>query len=169
LEALVTISYSTKITDSITEELEPTAEFQTLDHRWFRWGSATGDSLREEEAPGRLQRGFNYTISQVDMTPPLAASYVALIGSVNNAAFTSPRLGFQFAAETLLYAPPSISRKTNSAGVVKLDVTRKFTYNPNTWNKFFRAKTGTWDFLYLAGSATPFKPYPTANLTPVLP
>src|SRR5687767_8762176 len=55
-EALVTVNYTTAIVEQGSESIEPTAEFITLDHKRFRWGSGSGALLQEDEAPGRLVR-----------------------------------------------------------------------------------------------------------------
>ncbi len=165
-EALVTIQYTTELVDVVVESIEPTAEFITLDHKWFRWGGPTGAQLREEEAPGRLVRGINFVRTKNDQSS-MAPELMSLIGQVNNATVVSTLLGFSYPAETLLYAPPQINYKKDSGGVSKFDVTTKFTYNEHGWNQFFRSSTGTWQRIYLAGGAQ-YDSYPLANFAPLL-
>lgn len=177
--ALVTINYSTEIVELASESIEPYAEFQTLDHRWFWWGpagvagsgsSATiiPDPLREEEAPGRLNRGINYVRTDIDVAGPLSSSLTDLVGYVNSDPVTWSLLGFTSAPETLLYSPPQINYKIDSTNVIKFTVVKKFTYNPNGFNTYFRGKTGAWSPIYVAGTSTPYLSYPPTTFGGVL-
>lgn len=162
-EALVTINYTTEIVDIVSESIEPYAEFITLDHKWFRWGAADGDVLREEEAPGKLVRGINFVRTELNKTS-VAAALITLIGHVNNATVVGSIINFSYPAETLLFAPPSISYKKDSTGVTKFDITKKFTYNEHGWNKFYRSNTAAWTSIYVAGGAE-YKNYPVTDLS----
>lgn len=166
-EALVTINYSSVITDLITHSIEPTAEFITLDYRRFRWGAADGLSLAEEEAPGFLLRGLNLVVTEFEVLPPLPGSLISLPGSVNNAALSSALLGLSFGAETLLFAPPVVNMSRNSLGQVKTQLTKKFTYKPQGWNKYYRSVTNSWESIYIAGGAE-YKNYPPASFAGLL-
>jgi hypothetical protein len=167
-EALVTIRYSTIVTDLVTESIEPFAEFITLDHRFFRWGAGDGPWLREEEAPGRLVRGINYVRNELELMSTPADNVYDLIGYVNNAPLAAPILGRTFATETLLYAPPIVNAKKDSTGAYRFDITKKFTWQPQGWNKYFRPLTGTWVAIHLAGSGTPYKSYPLGDLSALI-
>lgn len=169
-QALVTINYSTKLADLISESIEPTSEFITLDHRLFRWGSGNGTPLREEEAPGLLVRGMNLVRNEMDVDEgDIIADLFDLVGSVNIAPYVSSLLNRTFAEGTLLYAPPTINRKVDSLNTAKYDVTKKFTIKSNDWNAYFRPLTGTYDNIYLAGEGSPFNSYPPADLSSLLP
>lgn len=170
LDALVTIFYTTKITDVISESLEPTAEFATLDHRWFRWTSGSSkDVLREEEAPGLLKRGLNLVRHTYNVLPPLSTDLITLPGSTNLNPYVSAILELTFATDTLLFGTPIINRKVDSSNQVKYDIEKKFTYNPNFWNTFFRSKTGQFENIFIAGSGTPYTPYPLDDFSNILP
>lgn len=168
--ALVTVNYSTRVSEVLSESIEPTAEFVTLDYRLFRWGSGNGDWLREEEAPGKLVRGINFVRSYLDLTQvqATARASIADIGKTHNASFSSTLLGLTFNAETLLFAPPVMNRKVNSAGVEKYDVTQKWTYNPNEWNRYYRARANSYQKIYPFGSSTPHNSYPVEDLSALL-
>ncbi len=163
-EALVTINYTTEFVDVVSEAIEPTTEFLTLDYRYFRWGSGSGLPLREEEAPGKLVRGINFVRNEIDKTS-LPANLLSFIGHCNVAPVTGSILGLTFPAQTLLYAPPSINYKKDSSGAVKFDITKKFTFNEQTWNKFFRPQVGVYQQIYAAGSATPYNNYPVSDIS----
>ncbi len=166
--AILTVGFSTLDVDVVSESLEPTAEFQTLDHRLFRWGSETGDALSEAEAPGKLIRGMSlqrtyYNLAAVN---PLV---LTLPGSSNNADYTSTLLGLTFPEETLMFGLPQISRKISTGAVPKFTLSLKFSYKASGWNKFFRSTTNDYEYMYLAeGSASPYKPHPPANFAAFL-
>lgn len=163
-EALVTVNFTTEIKDVASESIEPTIEFLTLDHRNFAWGSGNGQPLTEEEAPGRLVRGINFVRTEYDQTL-LPAELLSLIGSVNDAAVTGSILSLTFATETLLYAPPSITYKQDSTNTVKFEVVKKFTYNQNGWNAYYRGSSASFQRIYRRGSSTPYNNYPVADLS----
>lgn len=168
-EALVTIQYSMELEtiDGVVDSIEPTAEFIVLSHRGFRWGASDGDFLKEEEAPGYLLRGLNFVRVFPDRSFPPSPATISLVGRVNQNPVTSTQLGFTFAAETLLFNPPTLTRSMQSNGAARYSQTVKFTYKPEGWNKYFRARTQQWESLYIAGGAE-YKSYVPANLTPVL-
>lgn len=171
--ALVTITYETPqpggpgvtpvIHDGyrISESVEPTIEFITLDPAKFQWGAgSSGEALASGEAQGFQVRGMEWVFTKF-ARPSLPSSIIGLVGKCNNAPLTSPSLGLTFAAEQLLFHAPQISRVADNA----FDVTYRFTVRDQTWNKYWRAKTGTFEAIYLRGSSTLFKSYPPANLS----
>ncbi len=164
-QALVTINYTTAIVDVVSESIEPYTEFITLDHRNFRWGSGSGTPLREEESPGRLVRGINFVRNELDKTGTLDYTLLSLIGAVNAAPVTGSIINMTFPANTLLYAPPSISYKKDSTGTVKFDLTKKFTYQQAGWNAYFRPSVGAFQRIYVAGASVPYDSYPVADLS----
>lgn len=165
--ALVTVYYSTKTADIITESLEPTAEFVTLDHRLFAWGSATGDAAKEEEAPGLLVRGMNLVRTSYFVQPPLDSNLTAMVGFVNDGAFSSTLLTLTFDVETLLFGPCVVNRKLNSNGVQQFDVTKRWTYKPQGWNVYYRARDNAWQRLFVRGGSQ-FDSYPLGDMTSLL-
>ena len=132
--------------DLVSESLEPTAEFITLDHKRFTWGE-NGDAVEENEAPGKLIRGLNlartyYKVSEVP------SEVLSCFGSVNDATYTSDLLGLSFPAESLLYVPPTLERTINTDGTDGFNITLKFQVKPEGWNKFWHAKSGEWKRLW---------------------
>lgn len=147
-EALVTVNYSTEDKDLISESLEPTSEFLTLDFKRFRWGSVNGDPILEGEAPGRILRGMNLvrTIHEVD--PPIPTSLLSLQGHCNEVAYSSALLGLSFDTETLLFQPPSLSRQIKSSGAKAFSLVLKFAFKEQGWNNFWRAATQEYERMY---------------------
>lgn len=140
-----------------SEELEPVAEFVTLPSQQLKWG-ASGPPLRPDEAPGRLLRGLDWVYTR-HRVPELNAAIFDLVGKVNEATVTSNTLGFTFAAETLLYNPPTLRRTITSNGADAWQVTYRFTYRPTGWNRFWRPDTDTYVQLYNnAGAINVYEP-----------
>lgn len=137
----------------VAEAVEPNAEFITLDPKDYKWSD--DDTLEDAEAPGFLIRSFDWSYTQYDR-PQLPVSILSLPGSCNAALLQSPSLGLTFPPETLMFRPPSIIRKD----VEKFDVTFKFGYRPNTWNKVWRAKTQQWEAMYRKDTGVVVKNYP---------
>ena len=149
-----------------SESIEPAAEFLTLDNELFAWSD--GEELKENEAPGRLFITCDYVLSRYGLTS-LPSAVFSLIGCVNNAQFVSPTLGWTFAAQTLLFNPPTASRKVSTEfESLVWDITIRMTYNPNTWNKFWRADTQQWETIKIIGGST-YNNYTPANFGALLP
>lgn len=175
--SLVTVNYGTLehaavgAFDVVSESIEPAAEFQTLDYRNFRWGATDGPPLKKGEEPGKLNVKVMLTRRIFKVPLPLHALVMSAIGSCNLASYASPLLGITFAAETLLYMEPSIERTLNSSGVSSVNLTQKWMFNPNGWNKYWRAETESWSFIYpinrTAGGAA-YKSYPPLNVSALL-
>lgn len=145
----------------VSESLEPTVEFLTLDHKRFIWKSDLMPLL-EKEAPGRQIKGMNLVRTFYNVEPPIPISILNLAGSVNDATVNSTILGLSFPAETLLFNQPSLSRtiKTDGSGLA-FNITTKFTYKKEGWNKFWRQKTQIYDEIYdLDDQANVYKNYP---------
>lgn len=164
-EALVTVNYSTEVQDLVSESLEPTQEFITLDYRRFCWGSPNGPNLIEGEAPGKLIRGLNIVRTLYKKTT-VPAAVLATTG-VNNVAYSSNLLGLTFPSETLLYEPGNLSRTFTTLGTEGFTVTVKFSYRQHGWNKFWRADTQQWTRIYLRGGAQ-YNSYPLVDYSSLL-
>jgi hypothetical protein len=148
-DALVTVNYtSDQEVDLISESLEPVAEFITLDYKRFRWDSANGEPLIEGEAPGKLVKTLKLVRTHYKLEPPIPVTLLSLVGSVNHVQYNSALLGLSFAAETLLYGAPNLTRTITTAGAKAWDLTLTFTYRPTLWNKFWRAKTELYERIY---------------------
>lgn len=164
--ALLNVSYSTaETTDLLSESLEPVVQFLTLDHRRFRWGAADGDPLLEEEAPGKLYKMVNLVRTFYNVEPPLHTDLINLAGTSNDSLLSSVLLGgLTFAQGTLLYEPPSLQRtiKTDGSGF-QFNITQKFAYKPQTWNKFWRAKSESWESIFDVDGGAAYENYPEAD------
>jgi len=140
-DALVTVQYSTDGIDLLSESIEPNVEFMVLDHKRFRWDEAEGDPLLEGEAPGKQLYSLNLSRQIFKVTPPLPMSLLELPGCCNKEAYTSILLGLTFEKETLLFQPPVLSRTIKSNGDLRFTVALKFSFRPDGWNTYWRAKT----------------------------
>jgi hypothetical protein len=153
--SIVTVNYGKPTTRSVgsfpivAESIEPMGEFVRLDYRMFRWGSKNGPPLTPEEAPGvflpkcKIVRKL-YRLSSI---PSLAMS---AFGKCNSNSYTSPLLGVSFAAETLTYDAPSFDRTITTTGSEGWNYTQNWLYNPQGWNRYFRAETNSYEYIYRA-------------------
>jgi hypothetical protein len=163
----VSVQYSTNPDEDIlTESIEPTSEFRTLDHRLFRWGSGSGALLNENQAPGQIIRGFNLIRSF--KTPLVPTSILTKPGTCNLTTYTSSLLGLTFAAETLMFGMQPITRVIKMSGSTAFNLTVKFTYKDSGWNKFWNESAGAYQNIYLVGSGTPYKPYTPSSFSEYL-
>lgn len=165
LHALLTVTYGFDSQDLLSEELEPTTEFVTLDYRQFRWGGGYGDVLTEQEAPGRLQRGLLLNRTIYNVSPPLPISLLTLSGFVNSSPYYSNLLGLYFDTETLLFGTPHLSRTIRTDGSDGFTISLPFTVNPFGWNRYWRARTSNYEYMYVVGSGYPYKSYPPGNFS----
>ena len=187
--ALVTAEFETPRGDGpetvetqlMSESLEPTAEFLTLDYTKFGWGPASGKQtpLTAGEAPGRLIRGCDYVVTYYGIAT-IDIAIFNLMDSVNLAALTAKTAGLtglSFAAETLLYQPPTLTRVYVGPTLIpKWNVTMRLTYKPNWfagtawgWNWFYNAELGTMAQIYRIGASTPELLYTPTAFTALFP
>ncbi|HQU46451.1 MAG TPA: hypothetical protein PK867_26830 [Pirellulales bacterium] len=142
-----------------SEEIQPTAEYLTQPGSNFVWGSNTSKTIKDEEAPGILLRGLDYVLTHFNV-PAIPAAALSLIGCVNNATLSALIMsGMSFGAETLLFNPPTISRRVVQGTKPQLNWTLvyRLTYKPQGWNKLWNANmTGGpgWDDIKLKSNPT---------------
>lgn len=130
----------------VSEDIEPHGEFITLPYNKFFWKDHT--PIAETEAPSRVIRTFTwvYTRHKMQAIPSFMLDF---IGTVNEHEVTSKTLRFNFAAETLLFDEPRLSRDITTLGVKAWRVTMRMIYRPYTWQKFWRAGMDEPEYLYL--------------------
>ena len=170
------------------ESIEPIIDMVLMDEEPFVWNAlraAAPEPVLPNEAPSLLSVGWEYTFEVLNAnTFPTIAT--AITGHVNNSLIfpklLAGRIGF--AAETLLYRGPFVTRSTEVGGIDNagslvrnegnvLQIAHKFTYKPQGWNRFFRSVTpqglGNFVSMYLRDSGESsslneeYKPYPMAN------
>lgn len=169
-DALVTVYYmvpnDAEGTNLIAEEIEPATEFIVVDHKRLRWGAANGDPILEREAPGRISRSVRFKRTYYQR-PTVHLDYLSLPGTCNQASVTSLLTGLTFAAETMMYEDPAISRtiKTDGSGLAFTLMT-SFIFRPGGWNKYWRQKTNTFEeqFDYQGGRYTNYPPASWTNI-----
>lgn len=162
-KAEITVNYEAKgrdSTESASESIEPTAEFQRLDYRHFCWKDTDGPPLTENQAPSKLLRGMNIVRNIFKWPPPLPTELLDRIGSVNSAAYSSGLLGLTFPAESLLYCPPTMQRSITTGGIKTWNVTLKFMVKPEGWNKFWREDAQEWQRLFNRVADAEYNNYP---------
>ena len=175
-EAIVTVSYATRKYDAVgpydivAESIEPSAEYRKLPFADFRWTSKTGDPLVEDEAPGKLEVKLTLTRQIFKVPAPLSVLTLSATGKVHDAPYRSPLLGLNFDGDVLLYLEPSFERTIRNDGSDGVNYTQKWAIKPTGWNKFYRAKTGTYEYMYRTTDegTDEFTPYERANLVELL-
>lgn len=174
--AEVTIEYSSSQADQeedddgniFSESLEPHTEFVTQDPRGFRWGSAGGEPLMENEAPGKMTKSMQLVRTLYGLAA-IPAVILSLGGTSNDAEYTSAVLGLTFPEETLLFGDPTMSRSFSRAGTGDRTWTLilKFLYKKDGWNKYWRAKTNAYESIYHVSGAQ-HKDYPPGDFSELL-
>jgi hypothetical protein len=168
--AIVTITYNTKGADEredgiwYEETTEPTAEYMTLDYNSFAWGASNGPALKDTEAPAMLQPGcdFRLTFPELAAIPPAVS---ILPGYVNQAAYTSS-LGITCPAETLLFNLPVISETVKLDGTKAKKMDLRLTYKPTGWNRYWRAASGVFEYMYLKTGGI-YRSYPPGDFSSI--
>jgi len=173
-KAIVTVRYGTETAQGaeitadgrVKETFEPSAEFLTLDPKNFAWGNwATGDKLKDGEAPGEIYLGGTYCLTRYDLlTMPDTLHLIGTTNSDDIQTRTSLMRDIIFKAGSLMFQPPSISPRVNEKGILMCDAAYRFPYKPmekGGWNTFWRAKTGAYESLY--NPKGKFEPYPPAS------
>ena len=149
----------------VTESLEPAVEFMTVPHEGLYWDAGKTLPLIEAEAPAWQFKTMDwvYTRHQVRTIP---SGVFSLVGCCNDAVVYSYSLRHTFPAFTLLYNVPQLSRTLTALGWSVWEISFRFTYRPQGWNKFRKAD-GAWSFMYDSGG-DPFIMYPPSSFTVVL-
>ncbi len=167
--AVLTCRYDNQVQteDLISECLEPTTEFKTLDYEDFRWGAADGTALKLGEEPGKLVRSFDYVLTRYEVLQ-IHSAYFELIGHVNNAPVAFKLIPFTAPAETLQYNPPTLTRKITTGQVEAWQLVTRFAYQPNGWNKYWRQETEQYERMYHKSKADePYYNYPLGDFGPL--
>lgn len=168
----------------VSERFEGTAEFLTRPYdrpatdaelaatpakkryALYFWDAGKTIPITEKAAPGLLLTGFDYILTkhQVDDVPD---DILSLQGHCNVDAVTCRTeglTGLTFAAQTLLFQPPTISRVITTAGAKTWTQDLRFKFKPQGWNVFFRDATQAWATMYDAdGDAVLI--YPTGDFS----
>lgn len=150
--------------DAISETMEPTVEFMNLDHKLFKWGSATGTPLLRDESPGRQVARMKIVRTYYGL-PSIPSEILTLLGKCNDSAVSSQLLGLTFPAQTLLVGSPRPTRNIKSDGTYVFTLTTSFSYKQEGWNKFYRSDTNDYESIYDKDGIV--EPYPPTNITPI--
>jgi hypothetical protein len=160
-----------------SEQLDFTDSHLTLEAKQFCWNHDGADTahkapVQNMESPILLVKGFEYTQVRYNQAN-VPTDLIDLLGSSNASAYYSPLLGITLPAESLLYNPPTLTRKVMSSGAGLWTLSYKLSGKPSGWNKFWNPKgedpvtsafTGAWEYQYPMESDTesgdiPHKPY----------
>jgi len=132
------------ITKSLSESLEPNVEAMKLPYEKFVW-SSDGAPIKASECPFTYVHRMSYVLTrhyQVSV-PEEAVTFVGKISSEQMSPVMMPAVVFP--AKTLKFEPPSIDLSTDPDGNTRYDVTYRFQYKEEGWDKFYRADTQAYD------------------------
>ena len=168
----------------VSETLAPGGEFLKYPYTLFKWAT-TDDPLVDGEEPGWLRPSLIYTRvtrhayaldTGITTADPVGLSHLKLVGSTNKHPYAIGDavgeggvnwINVEFPAETMLYYSPVYRQVIRPGGVINgptgsvlFNIVSRLEYRENTWNKFYRLKTNTWDTMIdSAGDpVTPYKP-----------
>lgn len=173
-DAIVTIQYvfdkdTPSESDGVlfSESLEPTAQNLTMQWESFIWKTSQIPILQGEQ-PGKILRGMDYVLTKYNLAA-IPSAALTLVGCCNLAAMTASTLGLTFAAQTLLFNPPSLQRKVSlgPSPENKWTATYRLTYKPEGWNKFWNSRVNppAWDMMQVWTGAAwiDYTHYPPAS------
>lgn len=170
--ALVTVQYTVsrggEDDELISESLEPSVEFITQNPARFKWTNAAGDPLLPNELAGKQRHGLVLRRTLFQVQGPLPTTLLSLNGSSNDADYTSDLLSLTFDEETLLYTLPGLSRSITMTGAKSWNLQLAFLYQPNGWNKYWRAKTGLYEPIWNDALGQIHKNYPPEDFSDFL-
>jgi hypothetical protein len=132
-------------------------EFLTLPGRQLWWGKNLDPDfvgpqlptrpLGDEASPGMLVQGMTWKIVRYNVLS-VPQVWRDLSGYVNSDQLYSKTLKMTFEPETLLYMPMTMQRTITSEGLKAWTVTQTMSHRLTGWNKFYRARSGTWESVY---------------------
>jgi hypothetical protein len=173
-QAQINVSYAALTPDDdqnpsvfYDEQLQPTCEMLLLPPDGFYWSSGSADPLLPEEAPSKLRVGFDYNLTVFNQVT-IPAHVLTHPGKVNASSVTSGSLGLTFAAQTLLYNPPLVSRSVSLGGSNRYTISYRLSYRADTWNKYWRTSTGAFAVIK-DSTGTTVLVYPTADFSGIVP
>lgn len=169
--ALCTFKYESggkdkpETSELVSEELNITTEFLTLDPSAFFWDPLQIQPLSDGEAPGKIVRGLEYSLTYHKRTS-LPDSIYTLPGCCNSDTYMTKLLGKSFAPETLLYNPPRAQRRimSNPTEPPAWTLSYTFAWRPWGWNKFWNPRTGNFDVIFDT-DGNEYKNYPPRTFT----
>lgn len=150
------------------ESLAGTAEVLTIPNTGLYWDSSQNEQVGEQQAPGKIISHVVWKFSS-SRQGSFPAELLTYTGTVNQEAVTSRRLGFTFAAETLLAAPPMLSRQySDTEGTRAWKIEWTFTYNPAGWNVFSKDGSSAPQAIY-DGTGAAVKVYTPKSFSEIIP
>ena len=156
-------------TQLVSETIEPTASFITLDFKKFVWQiAAPGVDLVPDEAPTKLMKGslLSRVLYEVRNLNPLI---ITIAGNINSRRYFSRSLGIPFEIGTLLCNAPKLTRTITTDGVSAWTVALSWEHKPEGWNKFWRAASAQYETIQVRATGATYNCYPSMDFRPFLP
>lgn len=149
----------------VQESFNPRAEMITLPVANLYWDDGQAEALVDAEAPQKVIRmaDWNFTDTWREEFPE---AVLDLMGTVNDANVTAPRLNRTFAEDTLLYQPPRAVTVLNADGVQGWRLDYNITYKPTGWQNVWH--NGAWQRIYDA-AGDPLDIYEQGDFAEIIP
>ena len=166
--AVVTVNYSTYGLATgyhpvshllITESLDTSFEFSTLDRTDLQWADET--ALKPNEAPGKIEPIMDYML-MYHAASFIPASVLSLPGKVNSNAVSTYLLGISFPVETVLYMGARAKHRLTTTGLTAIQLAHQFKYKASGWNKAYRIKTKSYEDVF-DKAGNPVKKYESGS------
>jgi hypothetical protein len=126
----------------LTENLQPAAEFLTLNASGLKWGTTVSSPTSPErtvgaaDAPQHIVRMTEWIVT-IHKVPAIPRIFTTIPGIINSLPIISRTTGLRYAERTLLCGNPTSSRRWTSQGLELWDITLRFIHRPQAdWNKF---------------------------------
>jgi len=129
----------------LTETLDTSFEFATLDRTNLQWADET--AFTPNEAPGKIEPRMDYTLLY-HAASSIPSSVLNLEGKINSNALSTYLLGISFPVGTLLYLGSSARHRLTTTGLTAIRLGHQFRHNPGGWNKVYRTTTGIYEDIF---------------------
>ncbi len=153
--------YITSTNLYIEEWFESSAEFLTLPDLELYWAADKTEPLDTTEGPGILVPTLEWHLIYHHVWE-LPTSILDAVGQVQNTEIISYVTGRTFAANTLLYNPPTFRPQVRGDGLPVWEIEYRLTHRATEWNKFYKRADETPRSIY-DGDGTRIKPYTEAD------
>lgn len=141
----------------VTRKRTYATEALPIPNNFLKWVS-DGQVINQTWTKQTYTMELSHTWHQVPSIPE--TNIATCIGKVNDSTYFDG-----YSAETLLFVSPDIQRTRTAAGDIAYEITYKFIYRPNGWNKLFRASPAPPDYATVIGIDGTTKLYTTVDMT----
>ncbi len=160
------------------ERIEYSAEMLSLSTEKMAWDQSGTRAVQADVTVGRVMGTMDYLVYLPQRAVLPLTGIAQAVGKVNSfpiTAFPNTPGATTFAAETLLFLPPSAARTVQASGFPRWSIQYRLSFKDTGWNNFFdpEAATSAEEFRPIyrkTGTSTwsLFKPHKPFNYLPLL-